>query len=94
MATSGQTRSELGLTDASRVALAEVRAHAQRARPRHMARIASVLAGAGVEAGAEVLLSATSGEGGLTLNFHPDRLLADGRSVAQALYEGLLVGWW
>jgi len=52
-----------------------------------MARIARVLAGARVETDAEVLLAAASGEGALTLNFHPDRLLADGRSVAQALYE-------
>lgn len=55
-----------------------------------MARIARVLAGARIEADAEVLLNAASGEGVLTLNFHPDRLLADGRSVAQALYgEGV-----
>lgn len=33
-----------------------------------------------------MLLEAASGEGVLTLNFHPDRLLADGRSVAEALY--------
>ena len=87
MATSGQTHSELGLTEANRVALAQVRAHAQRERPRHMARIASVLTGACVEADAEGLLSATSGEGVVAMNFHPDRLLADGRSVAQALHE-------
>jgi len=87
MATSGQTHSELGLTEANRVALAQVRAHAQRERPRHMARIASVLTGACVEADAEGLLSATSGEGVVAMNFHPDRLLADGRSVAQALLE-------
>ena len=87
MATSGQTHSELGLTEANRVALAQVRAHAQRERPRHMARIASVLTGACVEADAEGLLSATSGEGVVAMNFHPDRLLADGRSVSQALHE-------
>jgi len=85
--TSGQTRSELGLTDANRVALAHVRAHAQRERPRHMARIRRVLAGAGVEADVEALLGAARGAGALTLHFHPDRLVADGRSVAEALYE-------
>jgi hypothetical protein len=67
--TGGQTRSELGLTEANRGALAQVRAHAQRERPRHMARIASGLAGARVEADAEVLASAASGEGVLRLNF-------------------------
>jgi hypothetical protein len=62
---------------------------ARRERPRHLARIASVLAGGG-ETDAEVLLSAAGGEGVLTLNFHPDRVLADGRSVAEALYvEGV-----
>ncbi|MDQ3631867.1 MAG: DUF3626 domain-containing protein [Actinomycetota bacterium] len=75
------------MTEANRVALAQVRAHAQRERPRHMARIASVLAGARVEADAERLLSAASGKGEVAMNFHPDRLLADGRSVAQALHK-------
>jgi len=87
VATGGQTRREPALTEANRVALAQVREGARRERPRHMARIASVLAGAGVETDAELLLGAASGEGVLTLNFHPDRLLADGRSVAEALYE-------
>lgn len=87
MAKSGQTRDELGLTEANRLALAQVRAHAQRERPRHMARITAVLAGAGVEADAEALVDAASGEGALTLHFHPDRLLADDRSVAESLYE-------
>lgn len=87
MATSGQTRSDSGLTGANRVALAEVRAHAQRERPRHMARIASVLAGAGVEADVDVLLGTAGSDGVVTMHFHPDRLLADGRSVAQALFE-------
>ena len=67
MATSGQTRSELGLTEANRGALAQVRAAAQRERPRHVARIAGVLAGARVEADAEVLLSAASGRGSTSL---------------------------
>jgi hypothetical protein len=82
-----QTRSASGLTEANRVALAHVRAHAERERARHVARIADVLAGAGVEVGADVLLGAVRGQGVVTLNFHPDRLLADGRSVAQALYD-------
>lgn len=52
-----------------------------------MARIASVLASARVDADAEALLGAASIEGVLTMSFHPDRLLADGRSVAEALCE-------
>jgi len=52
-----------------------------------MARIASVLAGAGIETDPQALLHAVSEQGVLTLNFHPDRLLADGRSVAEALDE-------
>jgi hypothetical protein len=87
VASSGQTRTELGLTEANRVALAHVRAHAERERARHMVRISDVLAGAGIESGPEVLLGAAHGQGDVTLNFHPDRLLADGRSVARALYE-------
>lgn len=51
------------------------RAHPPRAR------------GCGLEADAEALLDAASGQGALTLHFHPDRLIADGRSVAEALHE-------
>lgn len=78
---------ELELTEANRSALAQVYAHAARERPRHMARIESLLAAAGIDAGAEDLLDAVSNGAALTLNFHPDRLLADGRRVAQALYD-------
>jgi len=52
-----------------------------------MARIRRVLAGAGVEADAEALLAAARGAGALTLHFHPDRLVADGRSLAEAFPE-------
>ena len=90
MALSEQTYTESGLTEASRLALAHARAHAQRERPRHIARIRGVLAGAGLEADAEALLEAASRVGALTLHFHPDRLIADGRSVAEALFvEGV-----
>jgi hypothetical protein len=78
-----QTR---GLSAANRAALAAVRARAERERPRDLARIASVLAGAGVEADVDALLGAAA-RAPLTVNFHPDRLLADGRSVARALAE-------
>ncbi len=87
MLRSKQTNSELGLTEANRAALAQVAAHAERERSRHMARIRSVLAAARVDADADALLGAVSSNGALTMSFHPDRLLADGRSVAQALYD-------
>jgi hypothetical protein len=52
-----------------------------------MARIESVLAAAGVHLDDEALLDSVCRGGSLTLNFHPDRLLADGRSVAEALCD-------
>jgi hypothetical protein len=78
---------ELDLTDANRRALAHVSAHAERERARDVARIESVLSAAGMEACAQALLDAVAGQAAVTLNFHPDRLLADGRCVAQALLE-------
>jgi hypothetical protein len=65
------------LSDANRAALARVRAQALENRPRHLARIARVLEAAGAECGPGDL------RGPVTLNFHPDRRLADGRSVAE-----------
>jgi Protein of unknown function (DUF3626) len=52
-----------------------------------MARIESVLAAAGVHLDAEALLDSVCRGGSLTLNFHPDRVSADGRSVAEALCD-------
>lgn len=75
------------MSGASRLALAHVAARAARERPRHLARIESVLASANVQASAEHVLNAASRADALTLNFHPDRLLADGRSVARALCD-------
>jgi Protein of unknown function (DUF3626) len=40
-----------------------------------------------VDAGPAMLLARTPRPGPLTINFHPDRLLADGRSVARALRD-------
>jgi hypothetical protein len=65
----------LGLTEANRVALAHVRAHAQREGPRHMAGIASVLAAAGVEADVETLVTAASGAGVVSLTADVDALV-------------------
>jgi hypothetical protein len=76
----------MGPSVANRAALAAVRARAERERPRHLVRIARVLGAAGVDADVDALLGAGA-QGSLTINFHPDRLLADGRSVAQALAE-------
>jgi hypothetical protein len=67
------------VTPANRAALASVRARAERMRERDLARIAR----AGVELDVAPLLDAAV----VTLNFHPDRLLADGRTVADGLYD-------
>jgi Protein of unknown function (DUF3626) len=77
----------VSLTDANRAALAAVRQRAERERPRHVERIERVLGGAGLRGRAESLLVSAGGAGSLTLNFHPDRLLSDGRSVAEGLHE-------
>ncbi len=76
----------LGLTEANRRALAHVRAHAHHERPRHRARIARVLASSDAHGDLDALLAAVRAAA-LTINFHPDRLFADRRSVAHALYE-------
>ncbi|MCL7459847.1 DUF3626 domain-containing protein [Micromonospora echinofusca] len=73
------------LTPAQSAALAYVRAVALRDRPAALAAIARALAGSGVTHGPELLIAAVGRHGRLTLNFHPDRLLADGRTVAEAL---------
>lgn len=78
---------ELDLTEANRIALAHVSERARREQSCQTERIERVLVSAGIDVRAETLLDAVSAHGVLTLNFHPDRLLADGRCVAQALYE-------
>ena len=70
-----------GLSEANRRALDQARARAERDRERHLARIA----GLGVDPAP--LLAAVPGAGALTLNFHPGRRLADGRTVAEALHD-------
>jgi hypothetical protein len=67
---------------ADRAALAHVRAAAERDRPRNLARIERALPGADVDA-----LSAALRRARVTMSFHPDRPLADGRPVARALLE-------
>lgn len=73
-------------TPANRRALQHVRRLARRGRPRHLARIARVLGDHGIDADASELCSALV-RAPVTINFHPDRLLLDGRTVAAALAE-------
>ena len=75
------------LTTAQRNALEHVRKRARYTRERDLARIAAVLASAGVHVEADTLIAAIHHSSRVTVNFHPDRLLPDGRSVATALYE-------
>jgi hypothetical protein len=75
------------LTRANHNALAYVRARAGRERTVSLARIAHALSAARVHADADELCAAVRRVGVVTVNFHPDRLLAGGRSVAEALYE-------
>ncbi|MET7964742.1 DUF3626 domain-containing protein [Micromonospora zamorensis] len=74
------------LTPAQTAAVAYVRSLAVVERPAALATIARQLATADVGHRPEHLLGAI-GSGRLTVNFHPDRLCADGRTVADALAE-------
>ncbi|PZF98155.1 DUF3626 domain-containing protein [Micromonospora deserti] len=78
-------RPAVRLTSAQRLALGHVRVRALRDRPAALAVVARALAGSGITHGPEPLIAAIGRHGRLTLNFHPDRLLADGRTVAEAL---------
>ncbi|MFU8854715.1 DUF3626 domain-containing protein [Micromonospora sp. SL1-18] len=73
------------LTPAQSAALRYVREVALRDRPAALATIARHLAGSGTAYQAEEIIAAVAAHGRLTLNFHPDRLLRDGRTVAEAL---------
>ncbi|WP_422739930.1 DUF3626 domain-containing protein [Micromonospora sp. WMMD729] len=74
------------LTPAQAAAVGYVRSSAVTARPAALAAIAGHLAAAGVDDSAHRLLAAVR-RARITVNFHPDRLCADGRPVASALYE-------
>ncbi|MFJ1539713.1 DUF3626 domain-containing protein [Micromonospora chalcea] len=71
------------LTDAQSAALRHVRDVALRDRPAALAVIAGHLATYRYEE----VVAAITGYGRLTLNFHPDRVLRDGRTVVEALDE-------
>lgn len=73
------------LTTAQRAALEHVRRTALRDRPAALAAVARVLAHSGVAHRPEELIAAIGRHGRLTVNFHPDRLRPDGRTVAEAL---------
>ncbi|MGC5022819.1 DUF3626 domain-containing protein [Micromonospora sp. DT47] len=75
------------LTSAQLAALRHVRATALRDRPAALAVLALHLAGSGAAYRPEQLVAAVAEHGRLTVNFHPDRLLADGRTVAGALAD-------
>ncbi|MEU7716307.1 DUF3626 domain-containing protein [Micromonospora chalcea] len=75
------------LTDAQSAALRHVRQVALRDRPAALAVIAGHLAVSGATYRYEEVVAAIIGYGRLTLNFHPDRVLRDGRTVVEALDE-------
>jgi hypothetical protein len=78
------------LTAAQRGAIAHVRDRAARDRDRHRARIAAALGRAGLasdDRAIDALLASVQARARITLNFHPDRLIKDGRSVAAALTD-------
>ncbi|MGW5669040.1 DUF3626 domain-containing protein [Micromonospora sp. NPDC003776] len=77
--------SEPTLTPAQAAALRYVRDVALRDRPAALAVIAGHLTGSGARYRSDEVVAAVARHGRLTLNFHPDRLLRDGRSVAEAL---------
>ncbi|MFY1615008.1 DUF3626 domain-containing protein [Micromonospora sp. WMMD736] len=74
------------LTPAQAAALAYVRAAATAERSAALATIARHLADADVGHRSEQLIAAVE-RARITVNFHPDRLCADGRAVAAALAE-------
>lgn len=75
------------LTTAQNNALEYVKQSAQQRRSKDLARIEAVLSKTRVEVKAEDVIKAISDTTYLTSNFHPDRLIADGRSVIAALFE-------
>ncbi len=75
------------LTSAQQNALTSVATKAEANKARARARIKAVLDAAGVEGAIAPLITAISQHASLTINFHPDRLLSDGRSVMASLFE-------
>ncbi|MFF5181379.1 DUF3626 domain-containing protein [Micromonospora sp. NPDC000316] len=75
------------LTVAQAAALAYVRSTAVVERPAALAALTRDLAAAGIDHLPQRLLATVDSVGRLTVNFHPDRLCADGRTVATALAD-------
>ncbi|MEW2444031.1 DUF3626 domain-containing protein [Micromonospora marina] len=75
------------LTDAQSAALRHVRQVALRDRSAALAVIAEHLVASGATYRYEEVVAAITGNGRLTVNFHPDRVLRDGRTVVEALDE-------
>jgi len=75
------------MTAAQAAALSHVRALAEGDRNVAIQRAAKVLARAGVDVGVGELCTRVAAVGRVGLNFHPDRIAADGRTVAEALLE-------
>jgi hypothetical protein len=74
-------------TAANQAAVAYVEGRAEKARAEHVARIQRVLTTAGLGLDAQAVLAAAGDGAVITINFHPDRLLADHRSVSEALRD-------
>jgi len=72
------------LTPAQAAALRHIRHLALRDRPAALATVGRHLADSGTAYRVEEVIAAVAGHGRLTVNFHPDRLLRDGRTVAEA----------
>ena len=100
VATSERTRGGSGMSEANRAALAEVRAHAERERPRDLARIARVPAAARVDADPEAVLAAAERHGfeagwhaGLALALADEpREVPDTRGDAPMRWQALCAG--
>lgn len=75
------------LSPSNKAAIAAVRARAVREREVHRTRAERVLRGAGIKADVGRLCMSVQDRARVVLNFHPDRLLADGRTVAEALRD-------
>ncbi len=75
------------LTPAQVAAVGHVRRTALRDRGPAVERAAAVLAAAGVDATLEDLARWTLDRRRIALNFHPDRIAGDGRTVAGALLD-------
>jgi hypothetical protein len=73
--------------ESSQAAIEAVRARALRDRHVHRQRMRRALTADGVRVDPEWVCAAVLERARVTLNFHPDRLIADGRSVAEALRD-------